>query len=86
MIGSIAVFGPNAAIGDQSDQSGLDCSNLDCWIGLDCFGRSVIFAWKLAANEFLLLYFFCSMSGRGEKNVNNCQKWQKMAKQNQLKQ
>ena len=80
MIGSIAVFGPNAAIGDQSDQSGLDCSNLDCWIGLDCFGRSVIFAWKLGANEFLLLYFFCSMSGRGEKKVKKGQKRSKTAK------
>ena len=83
MIGLIAVFGPNAAIGDQSDQSGLDCSDLDCWIGLDCFGRSVIFAWKLAANEFLLLYFFCSMSGIGEFFFKNCQK---LPKKNQLRQ
>ena len=30
--------------------------------------------WKLGANEFLLLYFFCSMSGRGEKNVINGKK------------
>ena len=35
------------------------------------------FFWKLAANEFLLLYFFCSMSGRGEKMVKNGQKWPK---------
>ena len=32
------------------------------------------FFWKLAANEFLLLYFFCSMSGRGEKKVKKGKK------------
>ena len=36
--------------------------------------------WKLAANEFLLLYFFCSMSRRGEKNAKNGQKWSKITK------
>jgi len=38
------------------------------------------FFWKLAANEFLLLYFFCSMSGRGEKKVKKGQKRSKTAK------
>ena len=36
--------------------------------------------WKLAANEFLLLYFFCNMPRRGEKNAKNGQKWSKMTK------
>ena len=35
--------------------------------------------WKLAANEFLLVYFFCSMSRRGEKDDK------KISKKNQLK-
>ena len=32
------------------------------------------FFWKLAANEFLLQYFFCRMSGRGEKKSKTVKK------------
>ena len=44
------------------------------------------FFWKLAANEFLLQYFFCRMSGRGEKKVKNGKKnVENGQKKNQLK-
>ena len=43
-------------------------------------GHRTPFFRKLGANEFLLLYFFCSMSGRGEKKIKKGQKRSKTAK------
>ena len=54
-------------------------------IGLKAYWiMAYLWAWPASdPSQALPLYFFCSMSGRGEKNAKNGQKW---PKKNQLKQ